>query len=98
MVLATAPNSFNLTCPSPLGVVACVPFGGVAGSVLLNLSLLERNREVMVGEEGTNKELNGFKNQATQTRLRVRKEVPDKRLKYVPERRVWWSVLGALGR
>lgn len=40
----------------------------------------------------------GFKNQATRTRLRVRKEVPDDRLKYVPERRVWWSVLGMLDR
>lgn len=60
VVLATAPNSPNLTWPLPLGVAACVPLEGVAGSVLLALSLLERNREAMVGEEGTNKELNGL--------------------------------------
>lgn len=40
----------------------------------------------------------GFKNQATRTRLRVRREVPDERFEYVPERRVRWSVLGMLGR
>lgn len=52
VILATAPNSLNLTWPFPLGVVACASLEGMAGSVLFVLSFLERNREVIMGGEG----------------------------------------------
>lgn len=60
VILATVPNSLNFTWSFPLGVVARALLDEVAGSVLFALSFLERNREVMMGEEGKDKELSGF--------------------------------------
>lgn len=60
VILATVPNSLNFTWSFPLGVVARALLDGVAGSVLFALSFLERNKEVMMGEEEKDKELSGF--------------------------------------